>query len=396
MNFGWKTRVGLVLSAVWVCLVFLIADDDHHVGTVLGLGLLPLIILWGIVWAIAGWRAQSPKKPGLSEAAALEAKRKRSLRLRTFVAVVAVLSIGLFAATWQFHMAGNEAGGNVISYWFGEWLVYGLLAYAAFRLILKTPPGFRTVLAAIVVVGGVNYKAYATISQDHEAKISLAKAAPLLNKMQSGVQVSEQEIKSARIGLMEPLVLAQAAFGRDVIAISTAYTRAISDLKLQQMLTPASLASQNVRNQSRVQLRQWQQATLDFKGQLEAAAARGRLGVQAAELQMPVAVTGSAVKGFDESVARLRAYGDSLVSLGNESRDAASAILDLMDANIGSYSVDKGPPANLLFSDEITLRRYQQLINVVISAAHRETEAATALVSAQSAWTEKFTELLRH
>jgi hypothetical protein len=396
MSMGWKTRVCIVLSAIWLCLVFLLADTDARLGSKLGFGLFPLIVLWGVVWAVTGWRAQRAPKPELPEAIVSEVKRKRMLGLRSFFTVVAVLTIGVSTAVWQAHLDNNERAGNAVSYVLGQWIVYGLLAYGVFRSTAKIPRGLPAVLATIVVVGGVNYKTYAAISQDREAKISLAKAAPLLNKMQSGVQVSEQEIKSARIGLLEPLVLAQAAFGSDVIAISTAYTRVISDLKLEQMLTPTSLASRNIRNQSRVQLRQWQQATLDFKSQLQAAAARGRLGVQAAELQMPVAMSGSSVKGFDESVARLRAYGDNLVSLGNDSRDAVSSILDLMDANTDAYSVDKGPPANLLFSDEIVLGRYQQLIGLVISAGQRETEATAALVSAQSAWTEKFTDLLRH
>jgi hypothetical protein len=58
MKFGWKTRIGLVLSAVWLCLLFLSSDKYDSVGQVLGIGFLPLIVIWGIVWAVAGWRAE--------------------------------------------------------------------------------------------------------------------------------------------------------------------------------------------------------------------------------------------------------------------------------------------------------------------------------------------------
>ena len=45
MKLVWKTRVGLVLSAVWLCLVFLVADEYQRLGQVLGLGLLPLVVI---------------------------------------------------------------------------------------------------------------------------------------------------------------------------------------------------------------------------------------------------------------------------------------------------------------------------------------------------------------
>jgi hypothetical protein len=395
MKFGWKTRVGVVLSAVWLCLVFLVADDYHRIGQVLGLGFLPLVILWGIVWAVAGWRAQRPTKPEMPEATVLEAKRKRSHRIRTFIAVVAVLAIGLFAATWQFHAADNEAGGNAVASWFGEWLVYGLFAYVVFRLPPRTPPGFAAVLAALVAVGGVNYKTHAAISEDRQALASLAKATPLINKIQSGAQVSDQEVKDAQVGMMEPLMLAQAAYSRDVIAITATYTKAISGLQPELMLTPTSLASPSIRVQTRAKLTVWQQATANYKSQLDAATARGKLGIQAAQSQMPAAMAGPASKGFDESSAQLSAYVGALVSSEKEASGTITAILDLMDASPGSYAVDKGPPVNLLFRDEATLARYRQLMNSVMAASQRETEAQARLVKAQSNRTDKLTDLLK-
>jgi len=395
MKFGWKTRIGLVLSTVWLILAILITDDDHRAGQVLGLGLLPLIILWGIIWAVAGWRAQRPTKPEMPEAKVLETKRNRSHRIRTFIALAAVLVIGLFAATWQFHAADIEAGGNVIAYWTGEWLVYGLLAYVVFRYIPQMPPGFPPVLAAIVVVSAVNYKAYSTISDERQARFSLAKATPLINKIQSGTPVSDQEIKDAHVGVMQPLLLAQAAYSRDVIGINAAYTKAVSEVQPDRMLTPASLASPNIRAQSRAKLKVWEQATANYKSQFDAALARGKLGVQAAQFQMPTSLAGGASKGFDESSFQLGAYVDSLVSSEREASDTITAILDLMDANPGGYAVDKGPPANLLFHDEATLARYRQLTAAIMAVGQRETEAQTSLSKAQSDRTDKLTDLLK-
>ncbi|MET3497754.1 hypothetical protein [Variovorax boronicumulans] len=333
----------------------MIADDYRRTSQVLGLGFLPLVLIWGIVWAVAGWRAQRPARPATPEEAVLEARKNLSLRIRTTIAVVAVVGIGLFAATWQFHAADNEAVGNAIAGWFGEWVVYGLFAYVVLRFIPRTPPGFAIVLASLVVVGGVNYKTYAAISEDRQAFASLAKAAPLINKIQSGTAVSDQEVKDAHVGLMEPLMLAQAAYSRDVIAIAATYTKAVSGLQLELMLTPTSLASPSIRAQTRTKLKIWQTATADYQIGLQAATARGKLGIQAAQSQMPAAMAGSASKGFDESSAQLSAYLVGLVNSEKEARGTITAMLDLMDANPGGYVVDKGPPVNLLFRDETVL-----------------------------------------
>jgi len=395
MKFSWKTRVGLVLSAVWLCLVFLVADDYHRTGQVLGLGFIPLVIIWGIVWAVAGWKAQRPPKPEMSEATLVEARRKRSLRIRTLIAVVAVLAIGLFAATWQFHLADNEAGGNAIAGWFGEWLVYGLIAYAILRAIPKLPPGAPAVLASLIIVGAVNYKAYAAIAIDRQALKSLASATPLINKLQAGTPVSDQEVKDARVGMMEPLLLAQATFSRDVMAVAATYEKAISGLQPELMLTPTSLASPSIRVQTRAKLKLWQQATAEYTTQLDAAMARGKLAVQAAQSQIPAAMAGSASKGFDESSAQLSAYVNILVSTERDASQAIVGILDLIDANQGGYFVDNGPPVHLLFRDEVTLARYRTLMGEMLAASQRQQEAQARLIQAQSDRTEKLGTLLK-
>lgn len=384
MKLGWKTRVGLVLSAVWLCLVFLVADEDQRLVQVLGLGLLPLVIIWGIVWAVAGWRAQRPEKPTSPESVQIEAKAKRSLRIRTAVAVVVVLGLGMFAATWQFNAADNEAGGDLVTAWLGEWFVYGLIAYAILRAVPKLPAGSPAVLAALIIVGAVNYKAHRAITEDRQALESLAKATPLINKIQSGTQVTDQEVKDARVGIFEPLMLAQASYSREVLAIAATYEKAIDGMQPELILTPASLASPSIRAQSRAKLILSQQATAEYKTQLEAAMARGKLAIQAAQLQMPAAMSGSVSKGFDEAATQLSANVENIVTTEREGFQAIVGILDLMDANPDGYVVDKGPPINLLFRDEVTLARYRELMGAMMAAIQRQQEGQERWSQAQA------------
>lgn len=395
MKLGWKTRVGLVVSVVWLCLVFLMADEYQRLVQVLGLGLLPLVILWGIVWVVAGWRAQRPENPTKSGVAQLEVKAQRSLRIRAAVAVIAVLGIGLFAATWQFHAVDNEAGGDVVARLFGEWLLYGLIAYAILRAVPKLPPGSPAVLAALIIVGAVNYKAHSAIAEDRQALESLAKATPLLNKIQSGTGVSDQEVKDARLGILEPLMLAQATYGREVLSIAAMYEKAIDGLQPELLLAPASLASPSIRVQSRVKLKLWQQAASEFTTQFNAATERGKLAIRAALSQMPATMSGTATKGFDESAAQLSAYVENRLTTEREGVEAITGMLDLMDANPDGYVVEKGPPIKLLFRDEATLTRYRELMGAMMASIQRQQEGHDRMSKAQADRTAKLSALFK-
>lgn len=394
MKFSWKMRIGVVLSAVWICISFLTAGEHQQVGQMIGLGFLPLVIVWGIAWAVSGWRTQRPAKSLLPDEVLLEKKGRRLHSIRTFVAVFFVLAIGLFSATWQFHAANNEAGGQEVGYWAGQWMVYGLFAYLALSLPLRKFPGMAALLAAILVVGAVNYKAFDAIKEDRLALISLAKATPFINKIQSGTPVSDQDVKNAQVGMLEPLLLAQAAYSREIMAITATYTKEIAELQPELMLTPRSLVSPSIRAHTRASLKLWQRTTSDYQAQLNAAMARGKLGVQAAKFHVPSSMARSASKGFDKVTVELNAYIDILVSSEKEASDTVGDILDLMDGSLGTYSIDNGPPVNLLFRDEAALARYRQLMDIVASVGLRETEAHNRLIKLQSVRTDDLTNLL--
>lgn len=395
MNFGWKTRFGIVISAVWLCLVFLASDNYGRLNQVLGLGLLPLVIVWGIVWAVSGWRSQRPKTTVELEGSAREASRARRANVRISGAAVAILCIGMIAASGQFHAAGNETGESALPRLFGEWLVYGLFSYVVFRLIPKTPAGFAAVAASLVVAGGVNYKTHAMISEERQVLDSLAKATPLINKLHSGFQVDAQEIKAANIGLFEPLLLAQAAYNRDLVGINEGYTKAIEGLQLGLMLTPSSLASPSIRAQSRAKLELWLQVVADYKNQVKAVTSRARLGIQAAQLQMPEAMAGSAVIGFNEFSSRLDTYLEGVDNARLEASEGVAVVLDLMDANPGGYVLDKGPPENLLFRDEELLSIYRRHLSSISAASKHESEAQASLAKAQSERIDALADLLK-
>lgn len=393
MKFGWKMRVGLVLSAIWLCVVFLVAEERSSVWQVLGIGLLPLVFVWGIIWSVSGWRSQRPAKPEASAADELATKRRRNLRLRTAFAAVAIIGLGLFSATWQADAANNE--GLDIARWFGEWLAYGLFAYVVLRFTPKVPPSLAIALASLVTAVGVNYKTHSVIALKRQGIDSLAKAAPLIIKMQSGAAVNDQDVLEAKTGLFEPFLLASATYFRDVLAIESEYQKAIDALDLGSVMTPISLASADSRASSRIKLQLLHKATAEYKTKVELVAGRARLGMTAAQSQTPTEMSDALMRGFDESTEQLSRHLNELVASEREINTAVTATLDLMDAHQGKYAFVKGPPANLIFSDEELLGKYRLLVNDIMDASQRATDLQNRLAELQSSKTDHLTKLLK-
>lgn len=392
---GWKSRIGLVLSAIWLCLVLLVSDDYRRISQTLGFGFLPLVILWGIAWAVSGWRAQRPKKVEEDSVVLAETNSKRRAKIRTTLGVLAILIVGCFAAVWQFRSAENMEGEQAIAAWFGEWLVYGLFVYGLLRLVPKLPYGTPIILAAVFVVGVINWKAFSAIAEDRQILASLARAAPVLSKVQSGVPVSDKEVRDANVGVLEPLMLAQAAYGREVIAISATYDKAMNDAGLELMLAPHSLESSTMRMETRARLKMLDPAIGMYKTQFDSATARMKLATQAALKQMPAGLARETLQSTDRKSIQLTSYVNDQVAMTREVNQKVVAILDLLETNPGSYVFDKGPPPRLLFRTEATLRQYQTLFNGVLDISKRSQEAQARLIQEQSTQTDKLTEFLK-
>lgn len=394
MNFGWKKRLGAVLSCVWLLIVFLVSDEYRRTEQTLAIGVLPLIILLGIAWAVAGWREQRSHRPENQKVEVLPTRLKRNKRIRYGLTVLTVLVIGQVAAGWQVYAAGDEGGSYSVGYWFGECLVYGLIAYAVLRLSFWKPPGGAALLTAIVIVCGVNYKACTAISENREVRAVLAAAAPLLNKMQSGAALSDQDVKDARVGVLQPLMLAQAAFSRDIDTAATAYLSEIDAVHAEAILTPRYLATRSLRDQTRAKLIISHQATAGYEQRLHAATTRWRLGIQAAKSQLSPAMANGVSRGFEKSSAQLSAYVEALVSSEEKVSESITSILDLIDASPGVRVEGNGTSAILLFPDEQSLVRYRELVKDVSIASQIEVDARTTLMQGQTESIATLTRLL--
>ncbi len=389
MILGWKTRIGLVLSGVWLCLVFMLAEDHHWVQLIFGVGMLPLVILWGIVWAVSGWRAQRPRstREGSSDPA------KARPRIRSAAIVAACLVVGVVCANWQYRLAGHE-GPTPVAFWLGEWMVWGLLSYVAFRAIPRLAFGLAPLFAALVVAGGVNFKAYQTLSFEREVKESIAKAAPLISRIDGGANVSDDEIRRAQLGIFEPLILAKVANTREVLAISNRHESAVAQLEPDQWFTPASLSTSESRQQVLLRLAQSKQEVDDYKAQMESAAARSRLSVKALSAQMPKELGDGVVRGFDDRAAFLAAFVREYAEASNQMVDATAELLTALENAPRSFVIVKGPPQSIQFKDQAALDTYRGQMARVAAAAERIQKARLSLLSASRRGNDELSDFL--
>ena len=57
-RFRGKTRLGILLAFCWFCVVYILYLENHPYpwGVVFLVGVLPPVLIWGIVWVAAGFK----------------------------------------------------------------------------------------------------------------------------------------------------------------------------------------------------------------------------------------------------------------------------------------------------------------------------------------------------
>jgi hypothetical protein len=118
------------------------------------------------------------------------------------------------------------------------------------------------------------------------------------------------------------------------------------------------------------------------------------MGVRAAQLQLPPAFGTSATQGFEGQLAQHAAYVESVKKVEEDTATAANHLLDLLESRPTAFSLYKGPPPNLLFTDGAMLAKYRQYMDAILAASQREQEAQVRLNKSQADNSAALTELL--
>lgn len=358
MHFGLKVRVGLTLSAIWVCLVFVLADSYQSSRSTFGIAALPLVLLWGIGWVVVGWLGNRRKS---RKEAPIAASVDRKPAFKYAATVLVVLIFGVIFANWYAEHRMAQAVAREIPRLMGEWSVYTLFAYLA----LRYAPGFTRampgLLAAVFFVAGVNYSNYKQVDLLAKTRVSLAAATPILMQIQSGMSIEAGDIRSANIGLFEPVVIAAAESAKRITAAQKNYLKELAESGFGVALAPATLSTQNGRARARFTITTVERLTNDYLLETEAALKAGNASVKSAVVQMPKelsTVFDSYKSKTDQSlqhIQELRAIENGLIKCARD-------IITLLDNASGSFHVSPAPQQFLIFQQPETARAYNNLI----------------------------------
>lgn len=370
MQFGLKVRVGLTLSAIWICIVALTSTEYQSGTTTFGIAALPLVVLWGVGWTLNGWLDRRKSSKAASQATQ-PVDRKPAIKYAA--TLLAVFIVGVLFATWYAdHRLQGQASPD-IAFMVGQWSVYTLLAYAAFRFA----PGFTRpiagLLAAMFFVAGLNYSNYKQIELFDNTRQSLAASTPILLQIHAGRVVDEGEIKAANVGVLEPLVLAASRSANRVNLAQARYLKELAAAGVADALTPASLSTEGGRARSALIFTNAERITSEYLIEVESALKSSKANVRSAIAQMPKEFS-SVLSEYDNQIDVALQQTQETRNIQNELLKCGRDIISLLNVSRGPLKISAGPQPQLLFPDQHTADAYNALISQFGELARREAQ----------------------
>lgn len=188
----------------------------------------------------------------------------------------------------------------------------------------------------------------------HQFGRSIAKAAPFFAAIQRGEVPTDEEIKAARIGTFEPLLLTQVGMRREIDQVYAAYQAQWIELDVEDMLRPEQLASASARAKSLAKLRAASTWNGDFENKISAVIEHGERDVQAIIQTIP---SPYASKGetFTAAVVRIRDYLLGVSAVRTEYQRHVQDLIAQLDANPKGFRLQRGENSSLLAFRDTTL-----------------------------------------
>lgn len=352
---AWPWRIGASFSGAWLGVVGWHAPSLEELEYQLVLfGLLPLLVVWGAVAGIRHLMRDTTAEKAPAEPLSPEVLRKAQLRTSTVVGVVLILGFVAANALMRHVPVRGDAS---LAYWSGQYMVVALLGYGVMRLITKWPYGFAAIAAAVLFVGGINLQAWKT-SRAYSFETSIKKSAPFMNAMMNGEEVSDADIRAAKVGLMEPMLLIEAALSREMTAASKTFDAELTGLDMEEAFGPESLGTEAGRRTARGKIKASRETTREFLLVGREIITRGEERMRAA-LRKSSLPSESFLQGYLANVAKLSKYFDGLEQVGAQIATEQSALLTLLDQNTRHFALQHDASPHLVFDDDQVLASYR-------------------------------------
>jgi hypothetical protein len=376
MKFGATQRIALVLSALWA-LSWLAAAFDSPSPVVLFIvtGVIPLVVAWGVAWVsweVRSRRALQRQNAAASPSVAVAASRYGRPWMGASLLVVAFAIVGLGA-----HFSEQDP-----AYRIGQNLVY--FGFVALLLGLGLSVfDKRGKVSFPVTVGGVcialaSGAALSDYTETRSAREFIDKALPLISRLQDGEAVTVTEIRAARIGRFEPVLIALRSSYAQQQALVAEYQDAVNAAGLDGMLRPDSLTPDRI--------------DLSLSALSSVRSALGLLQSKArASEEQTVALFRSLdisenfkrglVSGAEDVSAENRKIVDAIWASEKDALDAIEDMLRFVRGASGRYVVKSG---EIYFAQQRDLARYRELWARINNAGESASVARKRAVEVQA------------
>lgn len=259
-----------------------------------------------------------------------------------------------------------------------------LATISAIRRHRPRVAAFVALAALTLVLTGCDFVA---AMKAREFERSIAKSAPFFQALQRGDIPADADIKAAKIGAYEPLLLSKVGFRREVQRTLDAYQAQWDALGVEHMLNPANIASPAGRAQALAKLRGAKTWHADFENRMTAVIDEGERKVQA-ELKKTPFNPATAGKNFTDVVGRLYDYYMDLAAVRTEYQRHATEILTLLDTHPKAFLLQRRPTEQLAFHDDALMNQYNAKV-MEIQALTRRADAMDAKFNAAQLKSEK-------
>lgn len=383
-SVGWKSRLVIVLSAIWLVIVGLQAYDYDDLSILLLWGVLPVGLLWGCWWVLVGFFRErgSPSfhRPNL---AGPITRLKSSMfavafnwRLIALYIVVFVISM----AVADFLVKGRAA------FFLGEALVYSLIALLVFLVWRKTRPHTATLTVAFLC-GAIVFSAYQYRDEEQEL-ISLGKrVAPIMSQLQTGVIPTDDEVRQARLMKFEPVMLAVARYSRSVLLAAQNYEQTVKSVG--PLLSAELLGTESGRARLSMKVKQFETGLSVFESEVESQtiAFKNQLVSLSAQLdhQTRAAFEQGLMKGALVQQEQFRLFFDNQKAILNN--------LQKIEALVNRFKPLPGSNSGgdvVRFSNPFAAEQFNQFVKDGFTLARKEQEIRSGIQTSNSTALENF------